>query len=234
MNGGPLILGLPSKGRLMEASLDWFAARGLGVSRSGDGRAYAASSQEDGLEIALLSAAEIPDALASGRLHLGVTGEDVVRERVPDWTVRVTRLAGLGFGRADLVVAVPAFWIDVETMADLDDVAARFRARHGHGLRIATKYPALARDFFHRKGVADYRLIDSQGATEAAPRNLAAEAIVDITSTGATLRANQLRILDDGLILESQACLWLSDAAGWTPASREALHALTGRLGVSL
>lgn len=231
---GRLILGLPSKGRLMEDSLAWFAERGVQVRRSGNGRAYAAAADPSHLEIALLPAGEVPAALAQGRIHLGITGEDVVRERVPDWPDRAARLAGLGFGHADLVVAVPSFWIDVETMADLDEVAAVFRARHGHGLRIATKYPELARAFFHEKGVADYRLIDSQGATEATPRNLAAEAIVDITSSGATLEANHLRILDDGLILKSEACLWLSHTADWQRQNRLAVLDLTEQLGVAL
>lgn len=230
-----LTLGLPSKGRLMEDTLGWFEARGLAIRRSGAGREYAAAAEgADGLDIALLSAAEIPGALARGSIHLGVTGEDLVQETMPDWPDRVGRVAALGFGRADLVVAVPTFWIDVETVADLDEVAAVFRARHGHGLRIATKYQALARAFFHQKGLADYRLIDSQGATEAAPKNLSAEAIVDITSSGETLRHNHLRVLEDGLILQSEASLWLSNTADWDRQSRQAVLALTDRLGVEL
>lgn len=225
-----LTLALPSKGRLMEQVFDWFEGRGLAVRRVGASRAYAAEAEADGIDIALLPASEVPGALVQGRAHLGVTGEDLVRESAADLGL----VARLGLGRADLVVAVPAFWVDVETMADLDEVAARFRARHGHGLRIATKYPALARAFFHEKGVADYRLIDSQGATEAAPKNLIAEAIVDITSSGATLRDNGLRVLEDGLILESEACLWLSHNADWSRESRRAVLALTDRLGVEL
>ncbi|HUF56403.1 MAG TPA: ATP phosphoribosyltransferase [Thermohalobaculum sp.] len=228
-----LVLGLPSKGRLMEDSFGWFAERGIAVRRSGQDRTYAAVAKGlDGLDIALLSAAEIPAALTQGRIHCGVTGDDLVREAMPDRAPRVRRLAALGIGGADVVVAVPAFWIDVETMGDLDQVAARFRARHGHGLRVATKYPNLARAFFHEKGVADYRLIDSQGATEAAPKNLTAEAIVDITSTGETLRANHLRVLDDGLILRSEAALWLADAAVWDGPARRTLRGLAARLGL--
>ena len=230
-----LALGLPSKGRLMEDSFGWFAARGLSVRRTGQGRTYAARAEGvPGLDIALLSAAEVPAALAEGRIHLGVTGDDLVQEAMPDWPDRVRRLAPLGIGAAEVVVAVPAFWIDVETMGDLDQVAALFRARHGHGLRVATKYPNLARAFFHEKGVADYRLIDSQGATEAAPKNLTAEAIVDITSTGETLRANALRVLGDGLVLRSEAALWLSRAARWDAAATRTLEALAGRLGLDV
>ncbi len=230
-----LALGLPSKGRLQDDTVAWFAARGIEIARTGDTRQYAAEARGiEGLELILLSAAEIPRELARGRLHLGVTGEDMVREHIPDWQRRIRLAAPLGFGQADLVVAVPAFWVDVETMADLDEVAEAFRARHGHGLRVATKYPNLVRAFFQAKGVADYRLIDSQGATEAAPKNLSAEAIADITSSGETLRANQLRVLDDGLILRSEAHLCLSQAAEWDEAARAALAGLAERLGVPL
>lgn len=230
-----LTLGLPSKGRLQDETLAWFAASGIEIARTGDARQYAAEARGiAGLEVVLLSAAEIPRELARGRLHLGITGEDLIRERIPDWQRRVVLAAALGFGQADLVVAVPAFWVDVETMADLDEVAEAFRARHGHGLRVATKYPNLVRAFFQAKGVADYRLIDSQGATEAAPKNLSAEAIADITSSGETLRANQLRVLDDGLILRSQAHLCLSRVAGWDGAASAALAGLAERLGIPL
>jgi ATP phosphoribosyltransferase len=230
-----LTLGLPSKGRLQDETLAWFAARGIEIARTGDARQYAAEARGiDGLEIVLLSAVEIPRELSRGRIHLGVTGEDLVREHIPDWQRRVSLAAPLGIGRADLVIAVPAFWVDVETMADLDEVAEAFRARHGHGLRVATKYPNLVRAFFQAKGVADYRLIDSQGATEAAPKNLSAEAIADITSSGETLRANQLRVLEDGLILESEAHLCLSRVAAWETFNRESLAKLGDSLGTSL
>ena len=230
-----LALGIPSKGRLQDDTLAWFAARGVEIARTGDSRQYAAEARGlDGLEIVLLSAAEIPRELARGRIHLGVTGEDLVREHIPDWRAHVALAVPLGIGQADLVVAVPAFWVDVETMADLDAVAEAFRARHGHGLRVATKYPNLVRAFFQAKGVADYRLIDSQGATEAAPKNLSAEAIADITSSGETLRANQLRVLADGLILKSEAHLCLSSVAEWGEASRNALARLSRRIDVAL
>lgn len=230
-----LTLGLPSKGRLQTDTVAWFAERGVEIARAADTRQYAAEARgTDALQIVLLSAAEIPRALAQGRLHLGVTGEDLVREHIPDRERRIALAAPLGFGQADLVVAVPAFWVDVETMADLDEVAEAFRARHGHGLRVATKYPNLVRAFFQAKGVADYRLIESQGATEAAPKNQSAEAIADITSSGETLRANQLRVLEDGLILRSEARLCLSRMAPWGDAERAALADLAGKLGLPL
>lgn len=226
-----LKLGVPSKGRLQDATIAWFAARGIELSRSSFGREYAGEvAGIDGVDLVLLSAGEIPRELAAGRLHLGVTGQDVVREQIPGWETRVEELAEMGFGFADLVVAVPAFWIDVEDMADLDSVAAEFRARHGHRLRAATKYHALARAFFRQHGVADYRLVDSQGATEGTVKNAVAEVVVDITSTGSTLRDNHLRVLSDGLILRSQATLFASQGAVWDETAMRTRARLIERL----
>ncbi|MEO0823043.1 MAG: ATP phosphoribosyltransferase [Pseudomonadota bacterium] len=209
-----MILGLPSKGRLQEATIAWFAERGIRIRRSGSGREYAAEAEGvDGLEIAMLSAGEIPGALERGQIHLGVTGLDLVREKVPAREAGVRRLCPMGFGHADLVVAVPDWWVDVERMGDLDEAAAAFRDRHGHAMRVATKYHGLTRAFFRQCGVADYRVVDSQGATEATPKNQTAELIVDITSSGETLRANHLRVLEDGLILRSEATLFASGSA---------------------
>ena len=124
-------------------------------------------------------------------------------------------LAPLGFGRADVVVAVPELWIDVWTMEDLDDVAAGFRARHGRRLRIASKYWNLTQGFFAAHGIALYRVVESLGATEGAPAAGTADAIVDITTTGATLAANHLKVLEDGVILRSEAQLAMSKVAAW-------------------
>lgn len=227
-----LRLGLPSKGRLMEKSFDWFGARGLALSRAGAAREYAALADADGLEIVLMAAAEVPRELAAGRIHLGVTGSDLVREGLADWQKQVEELAPMGFGFADLVIAVPRCWADVDTLDDLDAAAAAFRAGHGFRLRIATKYHRLVRDFLREAGVADYQLIDSQGATEGTVKNLTAEAIADITSTGETLRANHLKPLADGLIHRSQATLFRSRAAGWGAGEAAGLRALTGQLGI--
>ncbi|MGF1660034.1 MAG: ATP phosphoribosyltransferase [Rubrimonas sp.] len=227
-----LKLGLPSKGRLQEQSIEAFAEFGLAIERQGAEREY--SGRLNGapdVALTLMSAGEIPAALAAGEIHLGVTGLDLIAERIPDAGLRAPVLAKLGFGHADLIVAVPACWADVETMHDLDEVAAQFRARHGRPIRVATKYHQLARRFFAQSGVADYRLVDSQGATEAGPRNLTCEAIVDITSSGETLRANHLRILEDGLILRSEAVLALARGAGWDERSRRALGELGRRIG---
>ena len=229
-----LRLGLPSKGRLRDEAVAWFGARGIAIAHDGAGREYRASVGVDGVELVLLPAAEVPRELAAGRLHLGVTGQDLVREEIPRWQDRVAELAPLGFGSADLVVAVPAFWIDVVSMSDLDAAAAEFRARHGRRLRVATKYHQLVRGFFQAHGVADYALVDSQGATEATVRNETAEAVADITTTGSTLRDNHLRVLEDGLILRSQATLFAARAALWNARTRAALAALGERSGLTL
>ncbi|MGR3467954.1 MAG: ATP phosphoribosyltransferase [Shimia sp.] len=222
-----LKLGVPSKGRLMQDTFDWFAARGITLAKAGADREYVGRVEGiEGVELVLLSAGEIPRELAAGRIHLGVTGSDMVREKLPDWPAQVEEIAAMGFGQADLVIAVPAFWSDVTTLHDLDAVAHDMRLRHGHRLRIATKYHRLVRNFLTEHGVADYRLVDSQGATEGTVANETAEAIADITSSGETLRANHLRVLDDGLIHASQACLFLSRSA----PQGGALEALRARL----
>jgi ATP phosphoribosyltransferase len=227
-------LGVPSKGRLMEKTFDWFSERGISLKRTGEAREYAGAVDGiDGVELVLLSAAEIPRELAAGRIHLGVTGTDLVREELGDWAAQVAELAPMGFGHADLIVAVPKAWVDVETLDDLDAAAAAFRAQHGFRLRIATKYHRLVRDYLRAHGVADYQLVDSQGATEGTVKNLTAEAIADITSTGETLRANHLKILRDAPVLCSQATLFAARAADWAGLEGVA-DDLGARLGVDL
>ena len=223
-----LRLGIPSKGRLMEKTFDWFRDRGIEM--SGAGREYVAEVGIDGLELVLLSAGEIPRELGAGRIELGVTGIDMIREKLGDWRARVREVAPLGFGHADLVIAVPDFWTDVGTLHDLDAAAAAFRATHGQRLRIATKYHRLVREFLTERGVADYRLIDSQGATEGTVRNLTAEAIADITSTGETLTANHLRPLEDGTVLKSQAALFRTHRKGWSAGMRDTWDQLSEQL----
>jgi ATP phosphoribosyltransferase len=225
-----LRLGIPSKGRLMDKTVDWFAARGLPMRRAGSERDYAAEVDGADLELRLLSAGEIPRELAAGRIHLGVTGADLVQERIPGWDQVVEPLTRMGFGHADLVLAVPVSWVDVCSLDDLDAVAAAFRARHGYRLRIATKYHRLVRDFLRDAGVADYRLVDSQGATEATVAHGTAEAVADITSTGETLRANHLKVLKDAVILRSEATLWRSRMAEMAPGDTAALAGLRQRL----
>ncbi|MDK3073995.1 ATP phosphoribosyltransferase [Sedimentitalea sp. JM2-8] len=225
-------LGVPSKGRLMEKTFAWFDKRGISLIRTGSDREYAgAVTGVDGIDLVLLSAGEIPRELSAGRIHLGVTGTDLVQEKLPLWEQQVEELAPLGFGHADLVLAVPQCWIDVDTLDDLDAAAAAFRIAHGHRMRIATKYHRLVHGFLRDSGVADYQLVDSQGATEGTVMNETAEMIADITSTGETLRANHLKLLVDGLILRSQATLWRSRVAPVDSAEKHVLNVLIDRLG---
>ncbi len=228
-----LKLGVPSKGRLMQKTFDWFGQRGITLRKSGSDREYAGAVDGiAGVELVLLSAGEIPRELSAGRIHLGVTGSDLVREKLALWETQVQEVARMGFGGADLIIAVPQAWVDVDTLDDLDAAAAAFRAAHGHRLRIATKYHRLVREFLKAEGVADYRLVDSQGATEGTVKNETAEAIADITSTGETLRANGLKILGDGLIHASQATLFRGRRDCWTKAQRATLKDLQDKLGV--
>lgn len=226
-----IVLAAPSKGRLMDLTAEIFARAGLPLVKTGHDRGYRGVMQGlEGVEVSYLSASEIAHHLGSGRIHLGVTGEDLIREEFSDADERVELLAPLGFGHADVVVAVPQCWIDVERVADLEDVGAQFYREHGLRLRVATKYMNLTRRFFAEKGVVSYRIVQSLGATEAAPAAGAAEAVVDITSSGATLQANHLKILEDGLILKSQANLVASRLARWTEEGREAARAIAAAI----
>jgi len=223
----PLIVALPSKGRLKEPAEAWLADCGMPVRAIGGERGYAARLDGlEGIEVRLVSASEIAGALFSGEVHLGVTGEDLLRELADDLDGRVQLMQALGFGRADLVVAAPKSWIDVITMADVDEVAHLFLARTGRRLRVATKYLTQTRAFFARHGIIDYRIVESGGATEGAPAAGAAELITDITTTGATLEANGLKVLADGLILASQAQLAASLKAEWDPLRLDAARRL--------
>lgn len=227
-----LILALPSKGRLMEQTSELFAKAGLKVKKTGNDRGYRGEIEGlDHVDVAFVSAGEIAWYLKTGRAHLGVTGEDLVREQMSDAEERVQFLKPLGFGHADVVVAVPACWVDVRTMADLDEIALSFRREHGRWYRVATKYMNLTRRFFHAKGVTDYRIVESLGATEGTPAAGTADLIVDITTTGSTLKANGLKILDDGVILKSQANLVASHVAHWTPSARQAENEIMAALG---
>lgn len=215
---GLLTLALPSKGRLKAQVEAWLADCGLPLA-TGE-RAYSAAlSRFAEVEVRLMPAADIAAALASGEVQLGVTGEDLLREGGEDVDNRTALLLAPGFGRADLVVAAPRSWIDVSTMSDLEAVAHELLARTGRRLRVATKYAVQTRRFFARNGLLDYRIVDSAGATEGAPAAGLAEVVVDITTTGATLEANHLKRLDDGLILRSQAQLAAGLGAPWPQAA---------------
>lgn len=216
MSEDKLILAVPSKGRLMENTQEAFAKAGLNIYKTGHERGYMGAIEGvDHIEVAFLSASEIAYKLRAGQIHMGVTGEDLLREAIFDLEKTIDFVAPLGFGHADVVVAVPECWIDVSEMADLEDVAVSFQRIHGRRLRVATKYMNLTRGYFAKKGVAGYRIVESLGATEGTPSAGTAELIVDITSTGSTLQANHLKILDDGCMLKSEANLVLSHKANW-------------------
>jgi ATP phosphoribosyltransferase len=226
-----LTIAIPSKGRLKEACDAWFADAGLIIEQVAGARGYRACfSGLPGTDVMFLSAGEIASSLVEGDVHMGITGEDLLREAAPELEGRLYLVCPMGFGFADVVVAVSQYWIDVSSMADLDDVCAAYAARHRRRLRVATKYAQLTRGFFAHAGITDYRIVPSAGATEGAPAAGTAEVIVDITTTGATLRDNGLKILDDGVILKSQAQLAASLTADWSAETRAACEALLSRL----
>lgn len=205
----PVVLAIPSKGRLMEQVSDLFAKAKLEIRKNGHSRGYRGALEGiDGVEIAFLSASEIAEQLRLENVHLGITGEDLMREALENAETRIDFAKPLGIGRADVVAAVPDCWIDVTRMSDLEDIAGIFHRAHGRRLRVATKYMNLTRRYFAQKGVSGYRIVESLGATEGTPAAGSAEMIVDITSSGATLKANHLRVLEDGVMLRSQAVLF--------------------------
>ncbi len=227
----PLVFAVPSKGRLMEQTAELLAKAGLTLRKTGHARGYRGEIVElPSVDVAFISASEIAHTIKTGAAHLGVTGEDLVREKMADADARVEFISKLGFGNADVVVAVPASWIDVATMADLDAMSTAFRRAHGRSLRVATKYLNLTRRFFAGHGLSDYRIVESLGATEGTPAAGTADLIVDITTTGETLRANGLRILDDGVILRSEANLVAARGAAWSDTARAARDEIVARM----
>ena len=220
MTVAKLVLALPSKGRLMEQTTEALGRAGLAVRKVGNARGYRGEivGRKD-VDVLFVSASEIAQQLKAGNVHLGVTGEDLIREDILNADARVDLVVALGFGHADVVVAVPQCWLDVGSMADLAEMARGFRRVHGRRLRVATKYMNLTRGFFRERGVADYLIVESLGATEGTPTAGTADLVVDITTTGATLRDNGLKVLGDGVILRSQANLVAARAAAWSAAT---------------
>ena len=226
-----LIFALPSKGRLMQQCAEALARAGLSVTKSGAARGYRGEIAElPDVEVNFVSSSEIARFLQNGTAHLGITGEDLVRETIADCAQRVSFLKPCGFGHADVVVAVPICWIDVSNMADLEETSQVYWRVHGRPIRVASKYMNLTRRFFAQRGVTGYRIVPSLGATEGAPAADLSEIIVDITTTGATLKANGLKVLEDGVILRSQANLIASKLAPWSRRARRAKAAILERL----
>ncbi len=206
-----ITIGLPSKGRLKEDSINFFEKNNLKPTSNGGERNYFA--QIDNLpssKIIYLHAKEIIQRLGDGTIDIGISGLDLLQESSINLKKKIEIKKKLDFGVADVVVAVPDDWIDVQTVADLEEVSFDFRDKKNTRLRVATKYPNLTNNFLVSKGVTQYKLVPSLGATETYPFIGSAEIISDITSTGETLRANDLRVLKDGIILKSQACLLIS------------------------
>ena len=206
-----ITIGLPSKGRLKEKAVDFFDNRGLKVLQNSKERNYFAKIEnKPNIKIIYLHAKEIIQRLGDGTLDIGISGLDLLSESENNLQDKINIEERLDFGEANLVVAVPDDWIDVQTIADLEEVAFDIRSKKNARLRVATKYPNLTNNFLISKGVTQYKLISSLGATETYPFIGSSEIITDITSTGKTLEDNNLRVLKDGMILKSTACLFVA------------------------
>jgi len=206
-----ITIGLPSKGRLKEKAVSFFEDSGLKILQSDKERNYFANIEnKPNIKIIYLHAKEIIQRLGDGTLDVGISGLDLLNESEKNLQDKISIRQKLNFGNADLVVAVPDDWIDVQTIADLEEVAFDIRSKRNTRLRVSTKYPNLTNNFLISKGVTQYKLIPSLGATETYPFIGSSEIITDITSTGKTLKDNNLRVLKDGLILSSNACLFIA------------------------
>lgn len=229
-----LTIAIPSKGRLKEQSEAYFAKSGWRLEQDGGDRGYRARfSGVADISVLLLPARDIAQGLIDGAFHAGITGEDLLHELSEAPGKNAVVIKRLGFGGADVVVAVPNCWLDVSTLTDLDAAGALFRQTHGRRLRVATKYLRITRRYFANAAFGEYRLVYSAGATEAAPAAGAADLIVDITSTGSTLLANNLKILDDGVMLESEAAITLARRADWSEAAQATLGRLRRALALN-
>ena len=203
-----ITIGLPSKGRLKEKASDFFNTSGLEILESDKERNYFATiKDQENIQIIYLHAKEIIQRLGDGTLDIGISGLDLLSESKKNLREKIDIVRELNFGKANLVVAVPEDWIDVQTIADLEEIAFDIRSKVNIRLRVATKYPNLTNNFLISKGVTQYKLVPSLGATETYPFIGSSEVISDITSSGKTLKDNNLRVLKDGIILKSFACL---------------------------
>jgi len=206
-----ITIGLPSKGRLKDMTISFFDKRGFKILQNKKERNYFGTiKNKSNIKIIFLHAKEIIQRLGDGTLDVGVSGLDLLKDSDKNLREKINIKSKLDFGNANLVIAVPDDWIDVQTIADLEEVSFDIRAKKNRRLRVATKYPNLTNDFLISKGVTQYKIIPSLGATETYPFIGSSEIITDITSTGKTLADNNLRVLKDGLILSSTACLFTS------------------------
>ena len=206
-----ITIGLPSKGRLKESSISFFDKNNLKLTTNGGERNYFAEVKNfPNIKIIYLHAKEIIQRIGDDTLDIGISGLDLLNESAANLKQKIEIKKKLDFGLANVVIAVPDDWIDVQTLADLEEVSFDFRDKKNTRLRVATKYPNLTNTFLVSKGITQYKIVPSLGATETYPFIGSSEIITDITSTGKTLKDNNLRILKDGLILKSQACLFYS------------------------
>jgi ATP phosphoribosyltransferase len=207
-------IGIPSKGRLRKDVLNIFKKNKLKlISERGERDLFGSIKNKKNIKVVYLHAREIIQRLGDGSLDLGFSGFDLLKESEINIQNKISVTKKYNFGKATLVVAIPDEWIDVQTIADLEEIAFEFKDKKKKRLRVGTKYPNLTREFLFSKGVTQFKLVDSLGATETYPFTGSAEIITDITSTGETLRANNLRILKDGEILKSEACMMISKSS---------------------
>ncbi len=207
-------IGVPSKGRLRKNILEIFKKNKLNlISERGERDLLGSIEGLSNIKVLYLHAREIVERLGDGSLDLGFSGYDLLKESEINIQKKINVIKSYNFGKAKLVIAIPDPWIDVQTVADLEEIAFEFKDKKKKRLRVATKYPNLTREFLFSKGVTQFKLVSSLGATEAYPFTGSSEIITDITSTGETLRANNLRILKDGEILKSEACMMISKSA---------------------
>ena len=206
-------IGIPSKGRLKSDVEKFFRTNSLDLLKNGLEREYVLNFENrKDIQPVLMNASDIPLEVRKGNIDLGITGKDLLYEKVTDWSKTIIEIRQLNFGFANLVIALPRFWVDVNTLDDLDDIAHFYRKKSSKRLKIATKYQNLVREFFVTRELVDYQIVESQGATEGAIKNGLADVIADITSTGETLKQNNLKQLNDGLILKSAATIFANKA----------------------
>ena len=211
MNKNTVNIGIPSKGLLKNDTLKIFKKKKLRIySERGERDLFGYIKRISNIKIIYLHARECIEQLSLGNIDVGFSGIDLLKESEINIQNKIKVIKKYQFGKANLVLAIPDLWLDVQTLLDLDEVADEFKKKKKKLLRVATKYPNLTRQFLYSKGVTQFQLVKSLGSTEVAPFTGTAEIISDITSTGATLKANNLRVLKDGEILKSQACLMMS------------------------
>jgi len=207
-------IGIPSKGRLRESVLNIFKKNKLKlISKRGDRDLFGSVKGNKNIQIIYLHAREIIERLADKSLDMGFSGLDLLKESEINIQKNIKVFKSYPFGKATLVVAIPNDFIDIFSMADLEEVAFEFKDKKKRRLRVATKYPNLTREFFYNKGVTQFSLVKSVGSTEVAPFTGSSELITDITSTGSTLAANNLRIINDGYILKSELCMMVGKSS---------------------